>query len=204
LSDTISGGTGAPTRCRLRARATVIATCLLSIGTLGLSGCASGRPQPPVQDSYGTMPTFLPTSSVHPDAELTGTPGRPALTSQGDSVQVVLADSSVRATVSGPVVPGEGLPYQSRATTCTWTVTLSSATKKMPITIADFSTLDHRGAVYHVALVAGRPVPPAVLTPGRAVTFELRTVMPTGEGLMRWAPALQQVVASWDFEVEND
>ena len=181
-----------------------MATCLLSIATLALGGGASDRAQPPVQDTYGSMPTFLPTSSIHPDGVLTGTPGRPALTSQGDSVQVVLADSSVRATVSGPVVPGEGLPYQSRATTCTWTVTLRGATKNVPITIADFSTLDHQGAVYHVALVAGQPVPPAVLTPGRAVTFELRAVMPTGEGLMRWAPTRQQIVASWDFEVEND
>jgi hypothetical protein len=181
-----------------------MATCLLSIATLALGGCASDRAQPPVQDTYGSMPTFLPTSSIHPDGVLTGTPGRPALTSQGDSVQVVLADSSVRATVSGPVVPGEGLPYQSRATTCTWTVTLSDATRKMPIKIGDFSALDHRGAVYHVALVAGQPVPPAALSPGTTVAFELRTVMPTGEGLMRWAPAGQQIVASWDFEVEND
>jgi hypothetical protein len=36
------------------------------------------------------------------------------------------------------------------------------------------------------------------------VTFELRAVMPTGEGLMRWAPDAQQIVASWDFVVEND
>lgn len=106
--------------------------------------------------------------------------------------------------VSGPMVPGEGLPYQSRTTTCTWTVTLSGATKNVPISIPDFSTLDHLGAVYHVALVAGQPAPPAVLAPGRTVTFELRAVMPTGEGLMRWAPSGQQIVASWDFEVEND
>jgi hypothetical protein len=204
LNDTISGGTGSPTRCRRRAPATVIAMCLLSIAALALSGCASGRAQPHVQDTYGTIPTFLPTSSIHPDAVLTGSPGRPALTSQGDSVQVVLADSSVRATVSGPVVPGEGLPYQSRATTCTWTVTLGGASKNVPITIADFSTLDHRGAVYRLALVAGQSVPPSVLTPGRAVTFELRTVMTTGEGLMRWAPGGRRIVASWDFEVEND
>jgi len=116
----------------------------------------------------------------------------------------MMADSSVRATVSGPEVPGEGLPYQARATTCTWTVTLSGATKPLPIPVANFTALDPLGSVYQVALVRGRPEPPAVLAPGQGVTFELRAVMPTGEGLMRWAPAGRQIEASWDFVVEND
>jgi hypothetical protein len=129
---------------------------------------------------------------------------RPALTSQGDVVQVLMNGSSVRAMVSGPEVPGEGLPYQVRATTCTWTVTLSGATRRVPITIADFRTLDHLGVSYHVALVPGQRVPPDVLAPGQTVIFELRAVMPTGEGLVRWAPGGRQIVASWDFEVEID
>lgn len=117
---------------------------------------------------------------------------------------VRLPGGSVRATVSGPEVPGEGLPYQASATTCTWTVTLSGATHAVPIASTDFTTIDHLGGTYHPTFVAGQPIPPAILLPGASVSFELRAVMTVGEGLMRWAPGSPHLVASWDFEVEND
>jgi hypothetical protein len=204
LSDITASGTGHPDRCRVRRGATASAACLLAIAALALSGCSSVGVHPAAAETYGSLPTFLPASKVRSNAELTGTTARPALTSQGDSVKVVLARSFVHATVSGPQVPGEGLPYQTRATTCTWTVTLSGATKAMPITVADFNVLDHLGAVIPVALVAGQPAPPPVLAPGSTFTFELRALVPIGEGLMRWAPGGEQIEASWDFIVEND
>ena len=101
-------------------------------------------------------------------------------------------------------MPGEGLPLQTPTTTCTWTVTLRHAGAPLAVSPSDFTAIDHLGHVYPTALVAGRPVPPARLLPGRVVSFELRAVMPTGEGLMRYAPDHARVVASWDFEVETD
>ena len=38
----------------------------------------------------------------------------------------------------------------------------------------------------------------------REVSFELRAVESVGEGLMRWAPDGRNIVARWDFVVEND
>jgi hypothetical protein len=73
-----------------------------------------------------------------------------------------------------------------------------------PVAAADFTSIDHLGAVYHPTLVPGQAAPPAALVPGQAMTFELRAVMPTSEGLMRWAPRGGPALASWDFEVEND
>ena len=35
------------------------------------------------------------------------------------------------------------------------------------------------------------------------MSFELRAVLPTGDGALRWAPA-GKPVASWDFNVEID
>ena len=134
---------------------------------------------------------------------LTGTAARPALTTEGDVVDVHLPGGSVHAAVTGPDVPGEGLPYQGPATTCTWTVTLTDATADLPIDIADFSSIDHLGTIYHPTTVPGQPPLPTAVKPGQHVTFELRAVMRTGEGLMRWSPN-HATLASWDFEVEND
>ena len=36
------------------------------------------------------------------------------------------------------------------------------------------------------------------------LSFELRAVEATGEGLMRWAPDGNNIVGNWDFVVEND
>jgi hypothetical protein len=110
----------------------------------------------------------------------------------------------VRVTVTGPQVPGEGLPFQAPATTCTWTVTMSGATGPVPVRARDFTSIDHLGTVYRTHLVRGQPVPPRVLLPGQKLRFELRAVQAVGEGLMRWSPGPRRVAARWDFEVEND
>jgi hypothetical protein len=39
---------------------------------------------------------------------------------------------------------------------------------------------------------------------GQTLRFKVRAVMPTGEGLMRWAPNGNNIVAKWDYQVEND
>jgi hypothetical protein len=173
------------------------------LAMLAVAGCSSSH-HPSSSDSYGSLPSFLPTSAIQPDSLLVGTAANPALTTEGDIVEVKTASGSVQAMVTGPEVPGEGLPYQAPATTCTWTVTLSAASAAIPLSVKQFSTLDHLGAVYHPAFVAGQPTPPAVVQPGQTTTFELRVVMPVGEGLMRWAPDGTHITAKWDFEVEND
>ena len=198
-SSFLAAGAGSLTRRRWR----VLAPAVLLLLLTGCGSKAASTSGSAAEPSYGTLPSFLPTTALHNDAELTGDAAHPALTSQGDSVHVQLADASVHATVTGPVVPGEGLPVVQKATTCTWTVTLTGASKPVPIRAADFTTIDHLGAVYRPYLVPGQPVPPATLLPGKTATFELRAVMSAGEGLMRWAPA-GTTLASWDFEVEND
>ena len=153
---------------------------------------------------YGSLPGFLPHQSFDTDRTLVGTVGRPALTTEGDTVSIGSGSSAARITVTGPEVPGEGLPYQSAATTCTWTVTIQTGSRAMPIASADFSTIDHLGTVYRPSFVPGQATPPTILDAHDSATFELRAVMVVGEGLMRWAPDGNHAVAEWDFEVEND
>lgn len=129
---------------------------------------------------------------------------KPALTSEGDPVEVVTPTWSVVVVVSGPEVPGEGLPYQAPSTTCTWSVTLSKATGAVPVSASDFDSIDDRGNVYQPYPVPGQAALPSIVQAGQEVTFELRAIEPVGEGLMRWAPIDGRVVAKWDFVVEND
>ena len=195
---------------RLPASAGSRTAALLALA-LALAGCgpAASHPaasHPATADSAGGYPSYLPSSTQtgHSDAVLTGTVQRPALTVQGDAVRVRTPGWSVLITVSGPQVPGEGLPYQAPATTCTWVVTMSAVTGPVPVAAAEFTSLDQTGHLYRSAFVPGQPKPPAVLRPGQTARFELRAVQAVGEGLMRWAPDGQHIVAKWDFVVEND
>jgi hypothetical protein len=129
---------------------------------------------------------------------------KPALTVEGLPVEAETSRWRAEVTVNGPIVPGEGLPTQYAATTCTWTVTMTHATADVPISIPDFHSVDHLGAVFVMGLVPGEAPPPAVLHPGQTVTFQLRANELTGEGMMQWAPDHRNVVADWDYTVEND
>jgi hypothetical protein len=147
-----------------------------------------------------------PASILNPgvDQPLVGTMAKPALQVEGLPVEVRTSAFNVSITVSGPVVPGEGLPEQPAATTCTWTVTMTDATGDVPVSIADFHSVDHLGAVFLMGLVPGESPPPAVLHRGQTLTFQLRAYELVGEGMMQWAPDHEHVVAYWDYTVEND
>jgi hypothetical protein len=194
----------------MRAPSRVAVTLLVAAVTAvtSLAGCGSGarKPAPAGATPIGSYPSFLPKSTLRQpsDSMLTGTVQRPALTSEGDVVKVQTGRWSVLIDVTGPQVPGEGLPFQASADTCTWVVTMSAATGPVPISAADFTAIDDQSNVYKPAFVTGQPKPPAVLKPGQQVRFELRAVEATGEGLMRWAPDGIHIVAKWDFVVEND
>lgn len=165
------------------------------LGALALAGGGGSR-----------FPAFLPKSTLDPvvDATLVGTVARPALQVEGLPVKVETSKFDVDVTISGPIVPGEGLPVQNDATTCTWTVTMSDATGDVPVLLADFHSVDHLGSVFLMGLVPGEHAPPSVLRPHHTVTFQLRAYELVGEGMMQWAPDHRHVVADWDYTVEND
>jgi hypothetical protein len=164
---------------------------------LVLAGCGA---------TAAVYPSYLPKKTLNPsiDQALVGTMTKPALQIEGLPVKVDTADYRVRVTVSGPIVPGEGLPDQPAATTCTWTVTMKDATSDVPVSVADFHSVDHLGSVFLMGLVPGEKPPPKVLRPGQTLTFKLRAYELTGEGMMQWAPDHTHVVANWDYTVEND
>jgi hypothetical protein len=179
-----------------------VRTAAVGVALLLLSSC-SATPAP-AEPTYGDLPTFLGSATAQVDTVLTGTTARPALSAQGEAVRAQWGGTAVLINVVGPDVPGEGLPKVTETTTCTWTVTLSGATAPIALSVGDFSSRDHLGTTYRPTLVAGQPALPARLLPGQQVSFELRAIMRTGEGLMTFSPGGRQPVAAWDFVVEND
>ena len=160
----------------------------------------------PSGEEHAHYPSFLPKKTLDPavDAALTGTEAKPALQVEGLPIEAKTSAFHVRVTVSGPIVPGEGLPNQQAATTCTWTVTMKDATADVPVSVADFHSVDHLGSVFIMGLVPGEHAPPSVLHRGQALTFQLRSYELVGEGMMQWAPDHTHVVGDWDYTVEND
>lgn len=150
--------------------------------------------------------SWLPRQQLdHPvDQTIAGTVTHPGLTVNGGYVKVQTPTFSALAVVNGPVVPGEGLPVIQGFTTCTWTISLSHVRGTVPVSVADFDSIDHLQTVYKMALVPGQPPLPSELHAGQSLSFKVRAVMPTGEGLMRWAPDGNNIVAKWDYQVEND
>jgi hypothetical protein len=170
-------------------------SALLLVAT-ALGGCGGGS----------KYPAFLPKSTLDPkvDRSITGTIARPAFTVEGLAVDVRTHAFDVSITVSGPIVPGEGLPYQPPATTCTWTVTMKNATADVPVSLADFHAVNHLGSFQVPKLAPGQPFPPSILHPNQTVTFKLRAYQLVGQGTMQWSPDHRHVTAIWDYEVEND
>jgi hypothetical protein len=175
------------------------------IGTASASAPASASSALPGHKS-AHYPSFLPKSTLDPnvDATLIGTEAKPALQSEGLAIEAKTKAFHVDVTVSGPIVPGEGLPSQPAATTCTWTVTMRDASADVPVSIADFHSVDHLGSVFLMGLVPGEHAPPSVLHPGQTLSFKLRSYDLVGEGMMQWAPDHKHVVGYWDYTVEND
>ena len=183
------------------------------LGALLLAGCGSaggsgvaGPPSALPGKTTAHYPSFLPKKTLDPtiDATLIGTEAKPALQTEGLAIEARTKAFHVDVTVSGPVVPGEGLPDQPAATTCTWTVTMKNASANVPVSIADFHSVDHLGSVFLMGLVPGEHAPPPVLHPGHTLTFQLRSYELVGEGMMQWAPDHRHVVGYWDYTVEND
>ncbi|HLW96970.1 MAG TPA: hypothetical protein VKS25_16470 [Solirubrobacteraceae bacterium] len=172
--------------------------CALSAVLLAaVAGCGGGGSRYPAYLPKRTLDTSV-------DRALTGTPARPGLTVEGLAVDVKTRTFAVSITVSGPVVPGEGLPNQPPSTTCTWTVTMSSATADVPVSLKDFHAVNQYGAVTVPTLVPGEHAPPSILRRGRVISFQLRAYQLVGQGRMQWAPDRRHAVAIWDYEVEND
>ncbi|MGD1049944.1 MAG: hypothetical protein ABR947_02595 [Solirubrobacteraceae bacterium] len=168
---------------------------------------AGGGGSPPTVDSakYGGIPSWLPKPKVPVDRVVQASPTHPWLGIEGDTISVELAGGHILATAVGPAVPEEGHFPVPATSPCTFTVTLTVASGRVPLSAASFTILDELSHLHlpHVTVAGGTPLP-RFLTAGRTLTVIVKDVLPTGGGQLRWAPAGSKPVASWDFDVEID
>ncbi len=154
---------------------------------------------------YGGLPSWLPTPSVPVGRIVTASAAHPRLAIEGDTVSVQLAGGQVMATAVGPQVPEEGQFPVPATSPCTFIITFTQGSGRIPLRPAGFTIVDELGHLHQpqVTVPAGGAVP-AGLPAGRTVTLTVKAVLPTGNGTLQWAPAGGQPVVSWDFDVEID
>jgi hypothetical protein len=211
LASATKGPRGSGRATKLGPSRVALLGLLLTAAAVVLAGCSAAGPGTHVPSALpgktaASYPSFLPKKTLQPavDATLVGTEDKPALQVEGLPIEAKTAAFQVNVMVAGPVVPGQGLPYQQPATTCTWTVTMKDASADVPVSLADFHAVDHLGHVSVPGLLPGESHPPSVLHPGQTLTFQMRAYELVGQGTMQWAPDHQHVVGNWDYTVEND
>ncbi len=150
--------------------------------------------------TYGGIPSWLPKPTVHVGRVVVASAAHPWRAIEGDVVSVHLARGRVRALVVGPAVPEEGQFPVPATTPCTFTVTLDRAAGVVPLRASAFTIVDEVGKIHHPRIVRALP---ARVAPGRTVMFNVKAVLPTGNGRLRWSPE-GTLVVSWDFDVEID
>lgn len=183
-------------------RRTTAATLLLAAAT-ALAGCTPATPSGTASDAasgIGAWPTFLPTPTGGGEAR--GSVADPALSYAGSPVVVTLPGGTATVDVQGPSYPAD-TPVGADQVACTFTVTVSAAGAPVDLAAARFDVLDHTGALHGLTPAPGRTVPDAV-APGATATLTLVTTLPSGEGMLRYAPDGGVAAAVWDYVAETD
>jgi hypothetical protein len=192
-------------RRKLALGGAVLSAALIALVLVVLLGGGSSSVRPRVAAHYGGLPSWLPKPRKHVGQVLRASVSRPALSVEGEAVDVTLAGGRVLARAVGPEVPEEGRFPVPPVTPATFIVTFADASGAIPLHASAFTFVDEHGGLHHPKMTAvGGGVPPAHTTPGRTVSVMLHDILPTGDGGLSWTPEGKRPIASWDFTVEID
>jgi len=120
----------------------------------------------------------------------------------GSPVIVSVGTARALMDVEGPSYPAD-TKVGAEEVRCTFTIKISGVTAPISMKTSSFSVLDGQGGL-HQLTVAPRHRVPDQLKPGRGYTFALVSVVPAGEGLLRYYPTTEGAVAAWDYVAETD
>ena len=172
---------------------TLVSGCSASSqGTASSTPSASAKVGDPAEQlAAQSIPSWLPSQSA--PATVVGTLQKPALSYQGVEVKVNL---------NGPMAP-PGTKVGAEEADLTWTVMVSEATGTVPLSVKQFNVQDETGEYHWAQPVTGSTIP-AKISKGQKVTFTTHTIASAGEGMVRWAPDGEHVIALWDYIAELD
>ena len=192
------------TRTRL-----IVPVVIVAAATFGLTACSQHEnegAQPnsssaAEQLSSRTMPSFLPSHT--PQGVPTGSAKEPAMSYQGMPLVAQLDPGvSAKVVVLGPEPPSGDTKAGEESADLTWQITFSEVTKDIPLSPAQFNIQDGTGA-FHTMSPKGDPLPRTIKA-GRTTSVKMHAVVPSGDGMVRWAPDGKHVVALWDYIAELD
>ncbi|SER66719.1 hypothetical protein SAMN05443377_10583 [Propionibacterium cyclohexanicum] len=191
-----------------RAAGAVLAAGLLSAAAAGCAAASSPAATSPseqrVQLASRSLPSYLPSGSTG-NQLIAGTAATPAVSMQGVAVRVVLKDnSSVVTNVVGPDVDRTSGDPEASSVDCGFTLSFQQASAPIPLDLATVTATDDAGGIHHLELAPGQGAPPATINPGQTLTVKVHAWLPSGEGLIRWAPDGRHVAAVWDYIAEID
>lgn len=154
--------------------------------------------------AYGGAPAFLPKPGPV-DRIVMASAAHPVLASQGDTVALRLPQGRAHVTVVGPHVDRSLIGKNAGTTPTRFDLTVRGTAGRTALHPEWFTLVDQLGHVHRptVTRVGGGSAAAAVAKGGR-VRFSLRSVMPTGTGLLRYGPAANASLVAWDFTVEID
>jgi hypothetical protein len=177
-----------------------MSVAFLAAAGLGLAACGGTSSA----QAYGGLPDWLPTSTEAVHRVVEASAGHPQLGVEGDTMSVVLPNGRALATVVGPYDTTQGQYPPPETTPCTFILTLDQVSGTVPIEPADFTLVDELGHLYHPTVTLDGAPLPTTAPGGRVLTVKASHVMPTGSGMIRWAPGGGEPIASWDFSIEVD
>jgi hypothetical protein len=152
-------------------------------------------------DTYGTLPSWLPKATVRTGRVAASSASQPWVALEGDVVVVHIGRAHASTSIVGPRVPHEGQFPLPKTTPASFTMSLTDASGPMIVNTRRLVIFDERG-LRHWPVVAGPTV--RVVRPGHPITMQLHAVIPSGPGEIVWMTATGSPIVSYEFVTEID
>jgi hypothetical protein len=153
-------------------------------------------------DTYGALPSWLPSSSVPTNRIVSATIEHPQLGIGGSTFMVTVGGAKTLVTMSGPQTPAFVTPPPP-TTRATFTITFAKTSRALALDARDFGIIDGKGDVFYPKTFVGGAAH-TVATSGKVISVEVSEVMATGTGSIAWAPDGKHPVVTWEYTLEND
>ena len=155
--------------------------------------------------TYGTLPGWLPKSTIPVGRIVSASAAHPWLAVEGDTVVVHTAHGTATVTTVGPYNNSTGMFPLPAFLRSTFVMTFTHASGQIPISPTAFVVVDEHGRRYFPRVESSSGgKPPTRIAAGAPVSIHLIVNLSEGSGLLRWSPDGQKTIVGWDYTNEYD